>query len=357
MGCEDAGGVIMCEHCTHEAGTRRATDAVRVARFLGAIGVTRETAPKNLDPATAAWLLAREEALIADLEPIVNEYGKVYFDEVKKALAEMVAKSGPLTDAQATALADALDATLKTAAGKFSTTAAPVVGEHAALAYGDVRIAKGVSVDLTKLVDRKAMKFMREDPVLWVKKHYADDLTATVRKVSARAIEQGIGREDLAARLEGLLGPQVEGYRYWDVVASSNLTRSRTWANNESYLEQGVEKMRWSTAADERVCLSCDALDGTVFSVQRAVDKQRGIIEKAPTPDEYKLLAPWVSTKKGEDGPTFWIAGEGDEDVDVTEQLGALTAGKADDGSALQDLGIDGPPGHALCRCNAEPID
>lgn len=327
-----------------------------MARFLEAVGVTRETVSK-LDPAIAAWLLAREEALIADLEPIVNEYGRAYFDEMKKAIAVMVERSGPLTETEAVALASELDRVLTTAAGKFSTTAAPVVGEHAAVAYGDVRIAKGVSVDLTRLVDKRAMAWMKQDPVLWVKEHYADALTDRVRKVSARAIEQGIGRKELGERLEALLGPEVEGYRYWDVVASSNLTRSREWANVESMNEQGVERMRWVTASDERVCPTCGALDGTIFSVKQAVDKQRAIVEKEPTPAEYKLLSPWVSTKKGEDGPTFWIAGEGDEDVDVTDQFDALTPGAADDGSALQDLGIGEPPGHAACRCGLEPVD
>lgn len=348
----------MCEHCTHEAGTRRATDAVRVARFLDAIGVTRDAVPAKLDPATAAWLLAREEALIAELEPIVNEYGVAYFDEVKKALAVMVEKSGPLTDSEATALASEFDRVLTKAAEKFSTTAAPVVGEHAAVAYGDVRIATGVNVDLTRLVDKAAVKFMKQDPVVWVKKHYADDLTARVRKVSARALEKGLGRKELGAQLEALLGDQVAGYRYWDVVASSNLTRSRSWANNESYLEQGVERKRWVTAGDERVCPVCLPLDGTIFSVQKAVDRQRAIMEKPPTPDEYKRLSPWVSTKKGEDGEiTYWIPGDGDEDVDVTEQFASLTEGSADDGVTLQDLGIGEAPVHGACRCSDEPVD
>lgn len=341
----------MCEHCGGE--TRRATDVVRVARFLDALGIRAETSPKKLDPRTKAWLLAREEALITELEPVVGTVGKLYFNEVKASLQVMLDQAGDLTSAQATGMADALESTLKRAAKEFAKKAAPVVGEHAAAGYADARAVLTPGWTLESMVDKAAVAWMKKDPVLWVQKHFADDLTDRVRNVSARAIEQGLGRKELGARLEALLGDQVEGYRYWDVVAASNLTRSRTWAQNEAYDDQGVESYVWRTASDERVCPECDALDGTVFSVAKAVEKQRAIVEAEPTPDEYRKMAPWVSSTKS--GTT--IPGDDDEDEDVSGLFGSLTAGSADDGSALQDLGIDSPPIHGRCRCGTDPVD
>lgn len=339
----------MCRHCRDEV---RAADVVRTARFLIALGLRAETDPKALNPGTKAWLLAKEEALIADLEPVVSDLGKAYFAEVKASLEHLLATTEPLTQADATALAKAIEATLKKAAEEFASQAAPVVGEHAATAFVDARAGFTADWTLTSAVDKATVAWMKKDPVLWVQEHYANVLTDRVRNMTAAAYERGLGRDELAERLEAVLGPEVEGYRYWDVVASSNITRARSWAVNESMADQGVTTYAWRTAADERVCPTCDALDGTVFSVQKAVDKQRAIVEAEPTPDEYKKMAPWVSTAEGEDGTEF---AAGDEDV--TDAFDALTPGKDDDGSELQDLGIDGPPVHGRCRCGIEAID
>ena len=316
---------------------------------------------READPYTLEWLLEREALLAEELEPQVTKMGSDLIDEIMKELSELKALDGELTPREIKGIANDTEAMLLKASEMFSTGLAPTVGEHAARVYENVRTIKGtIGVDFS-LVDKKAIAWMKKDPAVWVKKHFADDVTARVKTISAHALKEGWGRVELASVMEAALQNQVAGYGYWEVLAAANLNRSRTWSAYESMVEQGVAKSTWLSAGDERQCPVCADLDGTVFSVATAVDQHRAIVDADPSPEEYIDLNPWVGTgvrenADGEKETWFYTTDSAKVKHDVTAQFNALTPGKADDGRAIQELGIS-CPGHAACRCSVEPVD
>jgi len=347
----------MCEFCfspTRGVGrdAHELARAVAVGRVAHALGYG--PALRVDDPTSLSWLIAKEAALIDSLELVVNEYGAAYFDRILAALEDMKEIDAPLTGVDVARLESAINATLEEAAVVFAAEGGPLIGSAAAEAYGEVRKYGGVGADFS-LVDKDAMAWMSKEPGIWVKEHYADAVTR-VRKISQHGIKMGSGRVELATKLQSALESEVKGYRYWDVVASSNLNRARAWGVYESMHEQGVERVQWVTAGDESVCPVCGPMDGTTFSVGRAVERQRAIVKANPTPAEYRDQNPWIGVRgKGDEREFYWKDSDGEEH-DVTDLFSGMTAGSSDDGGGLQDIGVNAPPVHGRCRCALDPV-
>jgi hypothetical protein len=312
-------------------------------------------ASREANPLSLKWLLERERDLKAELEPIVGEIAASYVAEFDKALKELLAKSGPLTDAELVALDKEVLALLQRAGKELGKDAGPIVGDHTGGVYTKIRETVGKKISFGR-IDKAAVAWMGKDPHYWIQDYFGKAVSAKLQAIGQSALVDGVGRKELADMLRSRFADDVAGYRYWDVLSAAQLNRSRSWGVYESMVGQ-VEKVAWFAIGDERTCEICGALDGTVFSVQKAVNRQRKIVDQDMTPDEYKDLNPWVQTKKGEDGTEFYWKDSDGEEHDLTDEFNALTPGEADDGSDLQDIGIQAPPGHGSCRCTLNPVD
>lgn len=328
-----------------------------LASMLGLRGlaIVRE----DEDVLTPLWLVEQEAKLAAEIRPLVNETGKLYLQLMGEEIEKLAAASGPLSKAEANVLVKAIQDLLDSAAVEFAEGVGPVIGTKAGEVYGTVRQSLGTIGTTFSLVDEAAMAWMKKDPAWWIQDHYGPKVSGKIQKVAAKAIEEGLGRVELASALQAKLEQEVGSYAYWDVLSSSNLNRSRTWGSYESAAELGFTKLVWETVGDERVCPICGPLDQTVFYVNKALPRQRKIVEEQMTPDQYKDLSPWVGTRKNEagDGLDFYTKDSDGNETSLTSSFVGMKEGKQDDGGALQEAGVNGPPIHGRCRCALTPFE
>jgi SPP1 gp7 family putative phage head morphogenesis protein len=62
--------------------------------------------------------------------------------------------------------------------------------------------------------------------------------------------------------------------RYWTLQVGQYAINTVDRARLEAFKKAGVKKVRWNTEKDERVCKTCHALDGKVFEIDKAPNKQ-----------------------------------------------------------------------------------
>ena len=87
-------------------------------------------------------------------------------------------------------------------------------------------------------------------------------------------------------------GGKVRGYKYWDVVSSAALVRSRSFGCISGMAEAGITEYEILAMGDERMCPICGELNGRTFNVseiREVIDQTLGI----SNPDKFKEAMPW----------------------------------------------------------------
>jgi SPP1 gp7 family putative phage head morphogenesis protein len=139
----------------------------------------------------------------------------------------------------------------------------------------------------------------------------ATDVNAETEKQLRASLSQGIDNgesdDELQARIELVMGAALT-YRA-DRITRTEVTRAQSFADNEAWKQSGmVTGKEWYTVIDERTCLFCNSLDGTIISLDS----------------------------------DFFSLG------DVMTVDGKTMAVSYDD--------IAGPPAHVNCRCSELPV-
>ena len=171
------------------------------------------------------------------------------------------------------------------------------------------------------LADRRAIEVLTRNNCYWLGEHYGKHIGPKIAELTQDALRDGLGRKELAKQLRGALGGQVGGYRYWDVVSSAALVRSRSFGCISGMVEAKITEYEILAMGDERMCPICGELSGQTFSVtetQKVIERTLDI----ENPDDFKAAMPWHS-----EPPT----------------------GKSKD--ALIAEGMSVPPFHGRCRC------
>lgn len=210
-------------------------------------------ASRAANPLSLKWLLERERDLKAELEPIVGEIAASYVSEFDKSLKELLAKSGPLTDAEMATLDKEVLALLQRAGKELGKDAGPVVGDHTAGVYTKIRELVGKKIGFNR-IDKAAVAWMGKDPHYWIQDYFGKAVSAKLQAIGQSALVEGMGREELADALRNKFSDEVAGYRYWDVLGAAQLNRSRSWGFYESMDGQAVERVSWFAVGDERTC-------------------------------------------------------------------------------------------------------
>jgi hypothetical protein len=110
----------------------------------------------------------------------------------------------------------------------------------------------------TTETDSRIAAFVRESEGNFIRDQYGhrrDELGQRARDIVAAGLEQGLGRDDIAADLAGQLAPLVSrGKPYWETVAMSFANRGRTYTQLAAFEEADIERFRFEAVLDEVTC-------------------------------------------------------------------------------------------------------
>lgn len=214
--------------------------------------------------------------------------------------------------------------------------------------------------------DRAAERYVRLSTANFIRDHYGirrDEMAARAREVVARGLEEGRGRDAIAAALRSELGGSVmRGDSYWQVVAGQFTNSARVFSEIGAFQEAGVESYVFSAVLDEVTTDECRFYDGQVFPLSTAI-AARDRLSSLSDPDDVYRVAPWVRSGTMEDGSRaiYVDRGNGREVLATIERSGV---GARDDrgsysgalsGAALASMTPPMPPLHANCRSTIEP--
>ena len=171
------------------------------------------------------------------------------------------------------------------------------------------------------LANLRAIDILARHNCYWLGEHYGKHIGEKIAEVTQEALADGVGRSELAKQLRESLGGEVGGYKYWDVVSSAALVRSRSFGCISGMVEAGITEYEILAMGDERMCDICAEMNGRIFSVsetQKVIDRVLDISD----PDKFKEVMPWQSE------PPKNISND-----------------------SLSVLGMTLPPFHGRCRC------
>ena len=144
------------------------------------------------------------------------------------------------------------------------------------------------------LPDIRAIDVLTKHNCYWLGEHYGKHIGPKIAELTQEALREGLGREELARELRESLGGKVGGYKYWDVVSSAALVRSRSLGCISGMVEAGITEYEILAMGDERMCPICGEMNGKIFSVsetRKVIDATLGISD----PDKFKEAMPWHS--------------------------------------------------------------
>ena len=142
------------------------------------------------------------------------------------------------------------------------------------------------------LPDIRAIDVLTKHNCYWLGEHYVKHIGPKIAELTQDALRYGLGREELAKELRESFGGKVGGYKYWDIVSSAALVRSRSFGCISGMVEAGITEYEILAMGDERMCPICGEMNGKTFSVtetREVIDRTLGI----SSPDKFKEAMPW----------------------------------------------------------------
>lgn len=313
--------------------------------------------PKDFDRAVA--LLAAQlrrsvggadvDAVRAAVEVLDVDWSRTTAAERRRLVAEALAAAG-----RATAV---IPSRIRAPLGE---AAEAVVGA----ARGDARRSQGLAIaaDFNAL-DRRVVRHIVSSQGNFVRDELGrrvEAFGAEAREIVARGLEEGLGRDAVAAELERAARRALieRAPFYWEVVAGSFIGRGRSFAQMSSYAEAGIKRYRIEAVLDESTTHICRFLHGKTFLVADAL-RRFDRVEQLETPEDIKREQPWVRERLDpETGRLRLYVNDTSGQRELAEvtrsasgardERGAFRALASDD--SLRDAGIGFPPYHGLCR-------
>ena len=131
----------------------------------------------------------------------------------------------------------------------------------------------------------------------------ADQFAAQARGIVSVGLQQGLGQDDIAARMEKdlLRGGIARKRSYWQVAAGSFANRGRTFSQLSSYRDAGIEKYIFESVLDEDTTDICRYMHGRMFATSTGLTKFNEV-ENLKDPQEIKDVQPWARTREVDGG-------------------------------------------------------
>jgi SPP1 gp7 family putative phage head morphogenesis protein len=223
-----------------------------------------------------------------------------------------------------------------------------------------------IAADLNA-VDHRAVAYISRANALFVRDEYGRRVQSFgehARRIVARGLEQGLGRNDIAEDLAEAADASLiaRARPYWDVVAASFIGEGRSLSQISGYAEAGIDRYVLLAVLDEHTTDTCRFLDGKVLQTQDAL-RTFDRLEASDDPLVIKRERPWVRERTGDDGKRHLVVDRDDADtvlaiversgVGARDDRGAYS--RALSGRELAPAGIGFPPFHGFCRTTTVP--
>ena len=219
-----------------------------------------------------------------------------------------------------------------------------------------------IAADLNAL-DRRIARHVTGSQANFVRDEYGRRAIAfgeQARRIVADGLEQGLGRDDIAAALERSARTAFIERQpfYWEVVAGAFVGQGRSFAQMSSYAEASISRYRIEAVLDERTTPMCQFLHGKEFSVGDALRRFEQV-EQLQQPEDVKMALPWVHQRLDQESGRQQLYVNGASGQAVIAEITRSAAGTRDDrgefraftsNAELMDLGVSFPPYHGLCR-------
>jgi len=252
----------------------------------------------------------RKIAAISDRPGTIAERAAAVTGEMLSLREALIAAGIQLTDDDKDLLLPALRGSYKLGLKEMSTAA-------------NVSMSFGVA-------DADAIAGLNRNGIYWVGKHYGDVIPQGVIDDVLRemVLEKGYGAEAAGEKLASMFKNAVfkRSESYWKGFSHVITTRARTFGSLSTMVNIEVEEYEYVNPMDERTSPVCEALNGTIFRVEHAIDLRDRLLQ-AQDPEEWKAIAPWVKVS------------------DITDATGALLSAPE-----LVAMGVIMPPQHMFCR-------
>ena len=102
------------------------------------------------------------------------------------------------------------------------------------------------------LPDIRAIDVLTKHNCYWLGEHYVKHIGPKIAELTQDALRYGLGREELAKELRESFGGKVGGYKYWDIVSSAALVRSRSFGCISGMVEAGITEYEILAMGDRK---------------------------------------------------------------------------------------------------------
>jgi hypothetical protein len=158
------------------------------------------------------------------------------------------------------------------------------------------------------LVDEKAIDDLQDDQMMWIGRHYNENLRAAVRGAVEPGMVEGVGHDVAGRRVADAVAKELghivvpNGFhgsdaKYFEGIAANTATNARVRGQVRSFGLIGVTKYEIVNPMDDRTTQICAFMNGQVFTVKDAEDQ----IERsssAKNPAQAKDAHPWLAIGK-----------------------------------------------------------
>jgi hypothetical protein len=153
------------------------------------------------------------------------------------------------------------------------------------------------------LADKKAIKWLGENTLYWIGEYYSQNISESIGKITAAAVEEGLDRSATADLLRKYFTSEEfanKSKSYWEGLSNHVVTRGREFGHTESYVKAKVTYVRFVAVMDHRTSPICQEMNGKIIPVSWMVETRDKLIN-AKTPEESKEIAPWLSEEEIKD--------------------------------------------------------
>ncbi len=196
--------------------------------------------------------------------------------------------------------------------------------------------------------DVTQVEILQQNQNIYIQEGYKTQISnfdVRSKKILSQAAEEGLDQRSTGRLLQNAFGNTVDNPKYWDMVGSSWMNRTRNISSLQTFDDGGFDEYEILAVVDERTSQICKQMNGKRFSIK----KQLRIETKATEGEELDSLTkktPWLTTRQGEDGDVTIGVKRGNGRFTPVATNGDLSKSPQN----LQRLGIAMPPFHGFCR-------
>jgi len=158
------------------------------------------------------------------------------------------------------------------------------------------------------VLDERAVKDLQDDQMLWIGRHYSQNVRDTVRSAVEPSMIEGISHAEAGKRVAAALAETLskvtvpKGFngsdaKYFEGIAANTATNARVRGQVRSFADIGITTYEIVNPMDNRTTEICAFMNGQTFTVKDA-SSQIEALSGATTPDEVRSVHPWLSIGK-----------------------------------------------------------